>query len=138
MNSKLLCQCPPTFWFSSFPSFRAWILPFPIHHIRHNFAFGQGHQPANKQSKCLQPQGEMRFLKWFFKHRYARTLGPKVLSFFEGYFNISFPLPKLDMFAIPDFAVSFKTVLKSSESLAKSILCIQVSAMENWGLITYR
>lgn len=27
------------------------------------------------------------------------------------------------MFAIPDFAVSFKTVLKSSESLAKSILC---------------
>ncbi|XP_046650885.1 aminopeptidase N-like [Daphnia pulicaria] len=48
---------------------------------------------------------------------YARILGPRVLRFFENYFNISFPLPKLDMFAIPDFVVS---------------------GMENWGLITYR
>jgi len=40
-----------------------------------------------------------------------------VLGYLESYFNLSFPLPKLDMFAIPDFAVG---------------------AMENWGLITYR
>ena len=49
--------------------------------------------------------------------RYARSMGPRVLSFLESYFNISFPLPKQDMFAIPDFAVG---------------------AMENWGLVTYR
>jgi aminopeptidase N len=40
-----------------------------------------------------------------------------VLSHFEKFFNVSFPLPKQDMIAIPDFAAG---------------------AMENWGLITYR
>jgi aminopeptidase N len=44
-------------------------------------------------------------------------VGPKVLEFFEQYYNIKFPLPKQDMIAIPDFSAG---------------------AMENWGLITYR
>ncbi|XP_041985290.1 aminopeptidase N-like [Aricia agestis] len=48
---------------------------------------------------------------------YAATVGPKVLTHFESYFNLSFPLPKQDMIAIPDFSAG---------------------AMENWGLITYR
>lgn len=39
------------------------------------------------------------------------------MEYFEEYYNLSFPLPKQDMFAIPDFAAG---------------------AMENWGLITYR
>lgn len=48
---------------------------------------------------------------------YALNAGPHVLSFYETYFNVSFPLPKQDMIAIPDFSAG---------------------AMENWGLITYR
>jgi len=48
---------------------------------------------------------------------YADDIGAKILQFFEGYFNIQFPLPKQDMIAIPDFGAG---------------------AMENWGLITYR
>lgn len=48
---------------------------------------------------------------------YAADIGPKVLTHFENWFNVSFPLPKQDMIAIPDFAAG---------------------AMENWGLITYR
>jgi aminopeptidase N len=48
---------------------------------------------------------------------YAAEIGPKVLKFYEDYFQIKFPLPKMDMIAIPDFGAG---------------------AMENWGLITYR
>ncbi|XP_071539736.1 aminopeptidase N-like isoform X8 [Panulirus ornatus] len=48
---------------------------------------------------------------------YALQTGPEVLTFFENYFSIPFPLPKQDMIAIPDFSAG---------------------AMENWGLITYR
>ncbi|CAL8109596.1 unnamed protein product [Orchesella dallaii] len=48
---------------------------------------------------------------------YARDIGPRILTYFEKYFGIEFPLPKQDMIAIPDFGAG---------------------AMENWGLITYR
>ncbi|XP_037773440.1 aminopeptidase N-like [Penaeus monodon] len=49
--------------------------------------------------------------------QYAMKVGPKILSFFEEYFDLPFPLPKMDMVALPDFSAG---------------------AMENWGLITYR
>ncbi|KAK6184957.1 hypothetical protein SNE40_007297 [Patella caerulea] len=48
---------------------------------------------------------------------YALDTGVKILTYFEEYFNISFPLPKQDMVAMPDFSAG---------------------AMENWGLIIYR
>lgn len=48
---------------------------------------------------------------------YALDIGPKVLKHLEDFFDIKFPIPKMDMVAIPDFSMG---------------------AMENWGLITYR
>jgi aminopeptidase N len=48
---------------------------------------------------------------------FALETGTKALDFFTDYFEIDYPLPKLDMIAISDFAAG---------------------AMENWGLITYR
>lgn len=48
---------------------------------------------------------------------YAVEAGVKCLEYYEKYYNISFPLPKQDMVALPDFSAG---------------------AMENWGLITYR
>ena len=51
------------------------------------------------------------------KGRYALETSIKLLKYFNGYFGIPFPLPKLDHIAIPDFAAG---------------------AMENWGCITYR
>ncbi|MFZ2150289.1 MAG: M1 family metallopeptidase [Minisyncoccia bacterium] len=49
--------------------------------------------------------------------KFALECAVKTLEFYEKYFNIPFPLPELDMIAIPDFASG---------------------AMENWGAITYR
>lgn len=45
---------------------------------------------------------------------YAKVIGPKVMQFFEKTFNASYPLPKMDMIAIPDFSAG---------------------AMENWGIL---
>lgn len=52
-----------------------------------------------------------------FQVELAKEVGPKCLEFYERFFDISYPLPKQDMIAIPDFSAG---------------------AMENWGLITYR
>ena len=49
--------------------------------------------------------------------RFSLELAAKTLDFYEKKFNSKFPLPKMDMAAIPDFSAG---------------------AMENWGLITYR
>ncbi|XP_025986451.2 aminopeptidase N [Solenopsis invicta] len=49
--------------------------------------------------------------------QYSLHIGSQVLRYYEDYFNIKFPLPKMDMVALPDFSAG---------------------AMENWGLITYR
>jgi len=49
--------------------------------------------------------------------RFALDVAIRGLEFFEKYFGIKYPLPKLDQVACPDFAAG---------------------AMENWGLITYR
>ena len=53
------------------------------------------------------------------KHQaeFALECAAKTLSFYNDYFDIPYPLPVLDMIAIPDFSAG---------------------AMENWGAITYR
>ncbi|KAL8690647.1 MAG: hypothetical protein Q9224_004360, partial [Gallowayella concinna] len=49
--------------------------------------------------------------------RFSLDLAAKTLDFYEKTFDSKFPLPKMDMVAVPDFSAG---------------------AMENWGLITYR
>lgn len=48
---------------------------------------------------------------------FALKVATQSLDGYDDYFSISYPLPKLDMIAIPEFAAG---------------------AMENWGLVTYR
>lgn len=35
--------------------------------------------------------------------KYALSIGPKILTFYEEFFNIAYPLPKVDMISLPDF-----------------------------------
>jgi tricorn protease interacting factor F2/3 len=51
------------------------------------------------------------------KGHFSLHLGKKLLVAYEKYFGIKYPLPKLDLIAVPDFAAG---------------------AMENWGAITFR
>ena len=51
------------------------------------------------------------------KAKFSLDLGKKLLTSYEKYFGIKYPLPKLDLIAVPDFAAG---------------------AMENWGAITFR
>ncbi|MCL4462004.1 MAG: M1 family metallopeptidase [Nitrospirae bacterium] len=48
---------------------------------------------------------------------FARDVALRLLPWFDEYFGIPYPLPKMDLVAIPDFAAG---------------------AMENWGILTYR
>lgn len=49
--------------------------------------------------------------------RHALNVCAKTLEFFSEYFDIEYPLPKMDLIAIPDFGAG---------------------AMENWGLVSFR
>ena len=44
------------------------------------------------------------------EHRYALDLVPRILTFYEDYFGIDFPLKKLDVTGIPDFAAGFNFI----------------------------
>eukprot|EP00917_Polyrhabdina_sp_WS-2016_P007003 GHVP01015570.1.p1 GENE.GHVP01015570.1~~GHVP01015570.1.p1 ORF type:complete len:908 (+),score=190.76 GHVP01015570.1:352-2724(+) len=61
--------------------------------------------------RCFTTQGVIK------QAEYALDVASKCLSIFTRHFEIPYPLPKLDLVAIPDFSFG---------------------AMENWGLITYR
>lgn len=65
----------------------------------------------------VQTKDDVKFRIWARRDaieqvEYAKLIGPKVLKYYEGYFDIKFPLPKMDMIAVPDFSAG---------------------AMENWG-----
>lgn len=49
--------------------------------------------------------------------KYALEVATRALPYYKDYFGIAYPLPKMDLIAVPDLAAA---------------------AMENWGLITHR
>nr|CDS22278.1 puromycin sensitive aminopeptidase [Echinococcus granulosus] len=67
--------------------------------------------PGQLEIRVYTPLGKRNF------GQYALTVARKSLFFYADLFGSPYPLPKLDLVAIPDFACG---------------------AMENWGLVTYR
>jgi puromycin-sensitive aminopeptidase len=73
--------------------------------------------------ECVEAQAERTLVRvWTTpgkkeQGRFALDVSCRLLQFYHSYFGIAYPLPKLDLIAIPDFAAG---------------------AMENWGAITYR
>jgi puromycin-sensitive aminopeptidase len=61
--------------------------------------------------RCYTPPGKSE------EGTFALDVAVKSLDFYDDYFETAYPLPKLDMVAIPEFAAG---------------------AMENWGVVTYR
>ena len=68
-----------------------------------------GSKPIDVRVYTLKGQSE--------QGEFGLDVAVKTLEFFSSYFDIAYPLPKMDLIAIPDFAAG---------------------AMENWGLVTYR
>ena len=67
--------------------------------------------PVDERVRVATPPGMKQYAQ------FGLEFGRKALNFCEAYYGIKYPLPKLDLIAVPDFAFG---------------------AMENWGAITFR
>ncbi|KAJ4757351.1 aminopeptidase M1 [Rhynchospora pubera] len=76
-----------------------------------HFDYIQGHTPDGVQVRVYTQVGKTD------QGKFALDVALKSLNLYKDYFAVPYPLPKLDMVAIPDFADG---------------------AMENYGLVTYR
>ncbi len=93
--------------FESTPKMSTYILAFLVGEFEHL----QGRTKSGLLFRVFTTPGKKAQAK------FALEVGIKCLEFYNSYFGIDYPLPVLDMIAIPDFAAG---------------------AMENWGAITYR
>ncbi len=93
--------------FSPSPLMSTYLLAF----IVGEFEYIEGKTRDNVQVRVFTTKGKSRQAK------FALEVAIKSLEFYNEYFDIPYPLPVLDMIAIPDF---------------------ESGAMENWGAVTYR
>ena len=75
------------------------------------FDFVQGYTEHGVQVRVYTPPGKSA------TGEFSLQVAMDTLDLYDDYFQVPYPLPKLDMVAIPEFAAG---------------------AMENWGLVTYR
>jgi len=93
--------------FLTTPKMSTYLLAFVVG----EFEYIQKPTKSGALVRCLSVPGKSSQLP------FALECGVKSLDIYNEYFGIPYPLPKVDMIAIPDFSAG---------------------AMENWGLVTYR
>ncbi len=93
--------------FASTPRMSTYLLAFIIG----EFEYVEGYTKDKVQVRVFTTEGKKHQAK------FALQVAIKSLEFYNEYFGIPYPLPILDMIAIPDF---------------------ESGAMENWGAVTYR
>jgi aminopeptidase N len=99
------------------PKMSTYLVAFVVAHPDFISAKDTGHHDANAQNGSS-PEFRVYARKQLIDSaEYAVSIGPTVLNFYADFFSIKYPLPKMDLAAIPDFAAG---------------------GMENWGLVTYR
>ncbi|XP_041473760.1 puromycin-sensitive aminopeptidase-like [Lytechinus variegatus] len=93
--------------FATSPIMSTYLLAFVVG----EFDFVEGRSADGVDVRVFTPLGKED------QGRFALEVSLKTLPFYKDYFSVAYPLPKIDLIAIPDFAAG---------------------AMENWGLVTYR
>ena len=104
--------------FSPTPKMSTYLLAFIVGDFEYLEKFTHssfGHSPSSRGRKIRVRVYTIPGKK--HQAKFALDCAVKTLEFYEKYFDIKYPLPALDMIAIPDFASG---------------------AMENWGAVTYR
>lgn len=94
--------------FQPTPKMSTYLLAFAIGELHRRHTRTKRGTEVSIWATIAQPAESMSF---------ALDAAKRSIEFFEDYFGIEYPLPKADHIALPDFSSS---------------------AMENWGLITYR
>ncbi len=94
--------------FETSPKMSTYLLAFVYGDVHKKSTQTKSGVDINVWATAAQPADSLNF---------ALDVSKKSIEFFENYFGIPYPLPKLDHIALPDFSSG---------------------AMENWGLVTYR
>lgn len=94
--------------FEQTPPMSTYIVAFTISDLKY---ITMNSTTDGPEIKLWGPEGDLTY------YQYALEVANEILPFMEGYFGMKFPLPKLDMLAIPNFGKA---------------------AMENWGIISFR
>lgn len=107
INEALLDNNLKTLKFSTSPIMSTYLVALVVG----EFDFVEGKSLDGVQIRVFTPVGKK------VQGEFALEVATKALPYFKDYFRIPYPLPKLDLIAIADFAAG---------------------AMEHWGIVTYR
>lgn len=121
MNYESVVETLPptkTVYFETSPKMSTYLLAFIVGDLEYVEAYTQP-LSVNMDTTLIESKRIRVYGTQGNKHKmqFSLDIGVRCLEWYIKWFGIDYPLPKLDMVAVPDFSAG---------------------AMENWGLVTYR